>query len=84
MLKVGAEGGSLAIIRERNTQGIWEYWALRDETTINDLLPEEKFEEGKLLERSSHVHTFEHALPLLDQYPWFGCFPWRCIPTSKS
>jgi hypothetical protein len=76
MLEVGAEGGSLAITRERNTQGIWEYWALRDETTISDLLSEEKFELDELLERPADVHSFEYVLSLLDQYPWFCCFPW--------
>jgi hypothetical protein len=47
MLEVGAEVGSFVIIRERNTQGIWEYWDLRDETTISDLLSEEKFEQDE-------------------------------------
>ena len=39
VLEVGAEGGTLAFVRQQNQQGTWEYRWLRDETTIADLLP---------------------------------------------
>jgi hypothetical protein len=43
-------------------------------------LPEEKFEESELLERSADVHSFEYALSLLNQYPWFLLFPSEVHP----
>jgi GTP pyrophosphokinase len=84
VLEVGAEGGSLAIIRERNTQGTWEYWALRDEATIADLLPDEEFGKGELIERSAHKPAFEDALSLLDQYPWFRLIPMMVHPEFEK
>lgn len=34
LLEVGAEGGSVKIMRERNTEGQWEYWVASNETLL--------------------------------------------------
>ena len=80
ILEVGAEGGSLAVFRERNAQGMWEYRSQRDETTMSDVLPDEKFDKGDLFERSGPTNTFEDALSQLDRYPWFRLFPLEVHP----
>jgi hypothetical protein len=76
VFEVGAEGGILAIVRQRNESGAWEYWCLRDETTMLDLLPEDEIgnREG-LLEKFAHVNKFEDALLRLDRYLWFRLYP---------
>jgi hypothetical protein len=76
VLAVGAEGGTLAIVRQRNELGNWEYWCLRDETTMLDVLPEGDIGNGNdLFEQSPHVNTFVDALLRLDKYPWFRFVP---------
>ncbi|WP_348262864.1 HNH endonuclease [Telmatobacter sp. DSM 110680] len=80
VLEVGAEGGTLAIVRQRNQRGTWEYWTLRDETTMLDVLPKDELGDGvALFEQSAHVDKFEDALLRLDKYPWF-----RFVPTTVS
>jgi HD domain len=80
IFEVGAEGGSLVVFRERNAQGMWEYRAQRDETTMSDVLPDEKFDKGVLFERSGPTGTFEDALSQLDRYPWFKLYPMQVHP----
>jgi HD domain len=80
ILEVGAEGGSLAVIRDRNAEGMWEYRAQLDETTMSDVLPDEKFDKGDLFERSGPTSTFEDALSQLDRYPWFKLYPVKVHP----
>jgi hypothetical protein len=78
VLQVGAEGGTLSIVRQRNELGDWEYWCLRDETSMLELLAEEDVgNRGSLLEDSAHVGTFEDALLRLDQYPWYRLVPMK-------
>jgi hypothetical protein len=76
VLEVGAEGGTLAIVRQRNQRGSWEYWSLRDETTMLDVLPKDELGDGVVLfEQSAHVDKFEDALLRLDRHPWFRLVP---------
>jgi hypothetical protein len=76
VLEVGAEGGTLAVVRQRNQRGSWEYWSLRDETTMLDVLPKDELGDGVILfEQSAHVDKFEDALLRLDRYPWFHLVP---------
>jgi hypothetical protein len=76
VLEVGAEGGSLSILRQWNEHGTWEYRCLRDEMTISELLPEgESVNRDDLFEKSDHEDKFEDALLRLDQYPWFRLIP---------
>lgn len=75
-LRLGAEGGTFAIVRQRNQRGTWEYCCIRDETTISDLLQEGESENGDgLFKQSAHLGEFEDALLHLDEYPWFRLFP---------
>jgi hypothetical protein len=81
VLEVGAEGGTLAIVRQRNQRGSWEYWCLRDETTMLDVLPEDEIgNRDDLFEKSAHMGTFEDALLRLGQYPWFRFIPLKVHP----
>jgi hypothetical protein len=80
ILEVGAEGGSLSILRKRKRQGIWEYCAQRDETTMADLLPDEKFTKEELFERTGGKSTFEDALYVLGRYPWSSLYPLKVHP----
>jgi len=75
VLEVGTEGGSLAIVRQLNQRGTWEYRCLRDETTMAYLMPEEFANSEGLFEKSAPIGTFEDALLRLDKYPWFGMVP---------
>jgi hypothetical protein len=76
VLEVGGEGGTLAIVRQRDELGNWEYWCLRDETTMLDLLPDDEIgNRDDLREDYAHVGTFEDALFRLDQYPWYRLVP---------
>jgi 5-methylcytosine-specific restriction endonuclease McrA len=78
VFEVGAEGGTLAIVRQRNQSGAWEYWSLRDETTMLDLLPEDEIGyRDALLEKSARDGKFEDALLRLDEFPWFRLFPMK-------
>ena len=81
VLEVGAEGGSLTIVRQRNQRGTWEYWRVRDETTFSDLLSEDDAVPREyLLGKSDHERTFEDALLSLDEYPWFSLYPLQVHP----
>jgi hypothetical protein len=62
VLEVGADGGTLSIVRQRNVHGNWEFQCLRDETTFSELLPEEFGNGEGLFEKSAHMDTFEDAL----------------------
>lgn len=76
VLEVEAEGGSLAVVRLRNTSGTWEYFCARDETAISSLLQDDeiKNDEGLSAEYAS-LGRFEDALLALDKWPWFRLYP---------
>jgi len=76
VFKVGAEGGSLSILRQRNESGAWEYRSLRDESTMLDILEKDELGDGVVLfEKSEPMATFEDALLRLDKYRWFRLYP---------
>ena len=76
VLEVGAEGGSLAILRQWNQNGAWDYWSSQDERTMLDLLPEDEIgNRDDLFQKSSRVGNFEDALLRLDKYRWFALYP---------
>lgn len=76
VLEVGVEGGTLAIVRQRNQHESWEYWSLRDERTMLDVLSKDELGDSVVLfEQSAHVDKFEDALIRLDRYPWFRFVP---------
>jgi hypothetical protein len=78
VLKIGAEGGTLAVVRRGNQDGAWDYWCLRDETIMLELLPEgELGSRDELYENSARLSSFEDALIRLDKYPWFSLYPMK-------
>jgi hypothetical protein len=76
VLEVGAEGGSLTLLRAKAKSGEWQFWIERNETAVYDLLSEEdRGEIGKYFAQTGYVHSFQEALQLLDKYPWFRLYP---------
>lgn len=80
VLEVGAEGGTLSIVRQRSGHGDWKFQCLLDETTFSELLPEEFGNDEDLFKKSAHMDTFEDALLRLDKYPWSCLFPLKVHP----
>ena len=81
ILEVGAEGGSLTLLREVNATGEWKFLFARDEATLDHMLPEE--DRGPKEDYSSqieYIDSLEAALILLDTYPWFRLHPLRVHP----
>jgi hypothetical protein len=77
VLKIGAEGGSLTILRERIAEQGWQFRVKVDETTLYDMLSEED-RRGMRVEdfaRTEYAHTFQEALRQLDRYQWFRLYP---------
>ena len=72
ILEVGAEGGTLTLVRERIGGAEWQFRMGRDEEAIYDLLLEEdRGKIGNYFARTECVKSFPEALNLLDKYPWF-------------
>lgn len=80
VLEVGGEGGSVSIHRQRNQKGVWEYWAICDETTISELLTKDDLgNDSDLLLRPTRVNKFQKALDSL-RFPWFRLIPLKVHP----
>ena len=76
VLEVGAEGGSITLVRERNTGTDWQFQLKTNETALYDLLSKEDREAvGESFAHTGYVSSFQEALCLLDRYPWFRLFP---------
>lgn len=82
VLEVGAEGGSLRILRERKEDNeAWRFCVERNETALYDLLSEEdRGELEKYGSRSVYRYSFGEALTLLDRYSWFDLYPVKVHP----
>src|SRR5690348_11202935 len=82
VLKVGAEGGELTLLRERkNTGEEWQFRMERDESMLYDLLSEgDRGNIGEYLEHSGYVQSFHEGLSLLDRYEWFLLHPVQVHP----
>ena len=74
-MEVGAEGGSLTILGERDPGGEWKFVSIRDETTLCSMLPVEEQSGLVACESSGWVDSLDEALVLLDQYPWHRLCP---------
>ena len=73
VLQVGAEGGSLTIVRYHVSGEKWQFAFIRDESTLADFLGEEDQED--LLEALDSIATFEGAIALMNKYPWLDLYP---------
>lgn len=77
VLEVGAEGGSLTLVRET----VWRFRMKQNEAAIYDLLSEnDRSEAGNYSGQSVSVSSFQEALDLLDKYPWFRLHPVHVHP----
>jgi hypothetical protein len=75
VLKVGAEGGSLSILRMRVDDGPWRFVVYRDESTLAGLLNEDDRQGLTLTDESGSVESLAEALRLMDRYPWHMLVP---------
>jgi TPR repeat protein len=76
VLEVGAEGGSLTLLRGRNKSKGWRFWIDRDERALYDLLSkEDRSEIANYFASTEYAQSFDEALKLLDKYPWFRLYP---------
>lgn len=75
ILKLGAEGGSLSILRTRLPEGRWQFSMFIDESTLSDLLDEDDRQGLVFIEHSERVATIEAALVLLDRFQWYTMLP---------
>jgi hypothetical protein len=74
---VGVEFGSIALYGIRSAQG----WSFARE--VVDQTPE-LIDEDWIREKSNTVDTWEAALKLLDQYPWFKSYPISIHPEFRE
>jgi len=73
VLQVGAEGGSLTIVRYHVSGEKWRFAIIRDESTLADFLGDEDQED--LFEVLDPIATFEDAIALINKYPWPNLYP---------
>src|SRR5262249_7031765 len=77
ILKIGAEGGTVTISRERIAEKNWQFRTKLDETTLYDMLSDED-RSGMTVKdfaRTEYTLTFQEALKRLDVYKWFRLYP---------
>ena len=82
VLKVGAEGGTLTILRERIVEQGWQFRIELNETTLYDMLSEED-QRGMRVEdfaRTEYAPTCQEALRRIDRYQWFRLYPLEVHP----
>jgi guanosine-3',5'-bis(diphosphate) 3'-pyrophosphohydrolase len=81
VLKVGADGGSVTLFRDRNAHGDWRFRMGTDESTLYDMLSEEdRGEWGDYRSQTAYVHSFNEAITLLDKYQWVELEPLHVLP----
>ena len=71
VLKIGAEGGAVTILRERKVGDVWRFQMKTDESTLYDFLSKE--DQGmNLVSQTGYVNSFHEVLGLLnDRYPYW-------------
>jgi hypothetical protein len=78
IVEVGADGGSLTLLGQRNGRG-WLYSMNLFDQTLSWV------DDGPEVERTSKVvKTWATALKLLDKYPWHRFYPLRVHPEFKE
>jgi hypothetical protein len=74
ILEIGGEGGSIALLRERDTDGNWTFMMFTNEVIFEDEL-------GKNASTGTRTaDTFSEAVSLLDHYPWPELHPLTLHP----
>ena len=81
VLQVGAEGGSLTLVRERTGEEDWRFQMQRNEAALYDLDSEEdRGDKGDYSSQTDYVDSFHEGLHLLDEYEWFRLYPIEVHP----
>ncbi len=81
---VGAEGGSLTLLRQLGPDGAWRYYMERDEGSLEEFCDFEMTDEEKF-SRTGEVATFEEGLALMDTYPeWCRLCPLEIHPEFRE
>jgi hypothetical protein len=74
VLKVGAEGGSLTIVREVKDSHV-SYFIRRNETALADFIEGDTELMHSLYSEGKSVSDFVSAIKQLDRYPWVKLYP---------
>lgn len=69
ILEVLAEGGSVALLGQRDSRGGWHYARGLNDGTVA-LLDQEDGGAGAIESRTAWVSTWAEAMTLIDRYPW--------------
>ena len=78
VVKVGGEGGALALLGRKDRRGGWRFCLESDERTL--LAFTDEFSAGELFHQSAEVDTLEAGLRLLDAHPWTLLYPLSVHP----
>jgi hypothetical protein len=71
IVEVGAEGGSITLLREPKEGGGWQF-----KMKVNDMFSEEGREStGEYKTPIAYGQSFHDGVALLDRYPWFRLVP---------
>jgi hypothetical protein len=71
VVEVGAEGGSITLLREPKEGGGWQF-----KMNVNDMFSEENRESmGAYVAPIAYGQSFHDGMALLDRYPWFRLVP---------
>jgi len=86
IIKVGGEGGSIALEGWKDSEGNWEYSVAINEYALCDLLDDEdkhllEYEPEKNRET---VHSWEEAIKLFNKYSWRELRPMRVHEEFKE
>lgn len=94
VLRIGAEGGSISIVRRFTSAGRWEYLASTDESTLWDMLEASEgdggpaqgrtHDEGPEHDDARGVSTFDEAVRSIGRYPWPLLTPLEIHPDYRD
>ena len=81
VLEIGAEGGSITLLRERKAGEDWQFQVETNESALYDLLSEaDRNKIGEQFAETGYVRSFQEGMVLLDRYPWFRFHPLNVHP----
>lgn len=69
IVRIGAEGGSIALYGYKDSKGDWRYACDVNDQTLT-FLTEEADAEAAIQHTSAWVNIWQEAMALLDVYPW--------------
>jgi hypothetical protein len=85
VLEVGGEGGSITLFRLPKAGGGWQFRTNINETGAYEALSEEDQKNvGEYVTSTGTVRSFEEAITLLDDYPWFQLEPLVLHPEYRG